>query len=165
MTIQPNNDIDARSQTIPGRLVGVYKHTIPALSVSDTAVPYIHNTSPAFDTPSFNMRSCLSSSTTLLATLGLAGLSSARKCQNMTVEVPVDARNAVFNLTAPASNIEVTDFILNLAQQGHNFSSTVLTGVSGPTMSNVCPPYVRAILSSAIVCEYQKDLSSRGYVL
>lgn len=76
------------------------------------------------------MRLCLSSSTTLSAALGLAVLSSARKCQNMTVEVPVDARNAVFNLTAPSTNIEVTNFILNQAQQGHNYSSTILTGVS-----------------------------------
>ncbi|KAJ4423307.1 hypothetical protein N0V82_002034 [Gnomoniopsis sp. IMI 355080] len=74
------------------------------------------------------MRSCLSSSTTLSAILGLAVLSSARKCQNMTVEVPVDARNAVFNLSAPTSNIEVTNFVLNLAQQGNNYSSTILSG-------------------------------------
>ncbi|KAJ4389558.1 hypothetical protein N0V93_007028 [Gnomoniopsis smithogilvyi] len=74
------------------------------------------------------MRSCPSSSTTLSAILGLAVLSSARSCQNITVEVPVDARNAVFNLTAPSSNIAVTNYILNQAQQGHNYSSTILTG-------------------------------------
>lgn len=112
------------------------------------------------------MRVCLSSSSTLSAVLGLAVLSSARKCQNMTVEVPVDARNAVFNLTAPSNNIEVTNYILDLAQQGHNLSSTVLTGVSGThNAQHSCAPSVNVMLSSVVVCEYQEDLSYCGNLL
>lgn len=76
------------------------------------------------------MISAFMPSQALTAILGLAALSSARKCQNMTVQVPVDSRNAVFSLKAPASNIEVTNFALNMTQQGHNFTAAVLTGVS-----------------------------------
>lgn len=70
--------------------------------------------------------------TTFSAALCLAAVSSASKCQNLTVLVPVDARNAVFNLTAPTSNIEVTNVVLDLTQQGHNLTDEVLTGVSEP---------------------------------
>lgn len=62
--------------------------------------------------------------------LGLASVASARKCTNLVVDVTTDARNAVFNLTAPKSNIEVTDFVLDLTQQGHNATKEFLTGVS-----------------------------------
>lgn len=60
--------------------------------------------------------------------LGLASLASARNCANLTVEVTVDARNAVFNLTAPTNNIEVTNFILDFTRPGHNLTEEVLTG-------------------------------------
>lgn len=76
------------------------------------------------------MRPFISAITVLAGSLGLAALASARKCMNLTVEVTVDARNAVFNLTAPASDIEVTNFILDFTQQSHNISAEYLTGVS-----------------------------------
>lgn len=60
--------------------------------------------------------------------LGLASLTSARNCMNLTVEVTVDARNAVFNLTAPTSNIEVTSLILDFTRSGHNLTEEYLTG-------------------------------------
>lgn len=66
------------------------------------------------------------------AVLGLAALSYAstdRNCVNLTVEVPIIARDAVFNLTAPGSNIEVTNFVLDLTRQGHNLTNEVLTEV------------------------------------
>lgn len=65
--------------------------------------------------------------------LVLAALSSAnpgRQCIDMTIEVPVVARNAVFNLTAPKNNIEVTNFVLEQTRQGHDFTNEVLTGYS-----------------------------------
>lgn len=64
--------------------------------------------------------------------LVLAALSSAnpgRQCIDMTIEVPVVARNAVFNLTAPKNNIEVTNYVLEQTRQGHDFTNEVLTGV------------------------------------
>lgn len=38
------------------------------------------------------------------AVLFLVGLSCARKCTELSVEVPVVSRNAVFNRTAPTDN-------------------------------------------------------------
>lgn len=57
-----------------------------------------------------------------------AGLASARKCQNITVPVSISARNGVFNLAIPQSNIDVTNFIVDLAEQGVNYTQAVLTG-------------------------------------
>lgn len=57
-----------------------------------------------------------------------AGLASARYCQNITIPVTISARNAVFNIAAPQTNIAVTDFILQLSQQSSNYSDAVLTG-------------------------------------
>lgn len=66
-------------------------------------------------------------------------LASARKCMNLTVEVTVDARNSVFNLTAPASDIDVTDFILNSSQVGQNSTKRYFTGeVSGQFLHPLC---------------------------
>ncbi|POS70268.1 hypothetical protein DHEL01_v211339 [Diaporthe helianthi] len=64
------------------------------------------------------------------ALLALASLSSARRCTDLTVEVPVVARNAFFNIRAPTNNIEVTDFILNYTRQGYNFTNDLLQGYS-----------------------------------
>ncbi|KAI9692423.1 MAG: hypothetical protein M1822_006654 [Bathelium mastoideum] len=66
---------------------------------------------------------------TLLTALTVAfDLATARKCQNVTVPVSISARQGIFNLKAPASNIEVTDFILNATQQGVNATKEILTG-------------------------------------
>jgi len=60
----------------------------------------------------------------------LVAASHARKCHNLTVPVAVSSRNAVFNLKAPATDIEMTNFFLDWTQQGHNYSNQILTGVS-----------------------------------
>lgn len=81
----------------------------------------------------------VSTLSTIGAILSLAALGStqtARNCTEISIEVPVVARNAVFNLKAPENNIDVTNFILGLAQQGHNLTSEVLAGVSKHTLSN-----------------------------
>lgn len=59
---------------------------------------------------------------------GGSGSSSGRRfqCQNLTVPVTISARNAVFDVSTPQTNIQVTDFILNLSQQGHNYTDDVL---------------------------------------
>ena len=67
----------------------------------------------------------LFTATALLLSLGVA---SARQCQNVTVPVQISARNGVFGISIPQTNIDVTNFILNLVQQGHNYSEAVLQG-------------------------------------
>lgn len=84
------------------------------------------------------MKPFVTSPARVTAVLGLAAVSSARHCQNITVEVPVDSRNAVFNLTAPATNIDVTNFVLDLTQNGHNLTNQVLTGVSELVSRGAC---------------------------
>ncbi|KAK5111813.1 hypothetical protein LTR62_004733 [Meristemomyces frigidus] len=66
--------------------------------------------------------------TTAASIATFAGLASARCCQNITVEVDINARNAKFNQSTPATNIEVTNFILNMTQQGQNYTAKVLAG-------------------------------------
>lgn len=107
------------------------------------------------------MKSSLTSSASLAAVLGLAALSSARHCQNITVQVPVDSRNAVFNRTAPATNIDVTNFVLDLTRQGHNLTNEVLTGVS----ERCSQRYLSVVLISFAVRQYQEYLQRCGDIL
>jgi pimeloyl-ACP methyl ester carboxylesterase len=57
-----------------------------------------------------------------------AGAASARRCQNITIPVTISARNAVFNVAVPQTNIAVTEFMINLSQQDSNYSAALLTG-------------------------------------
>ena len=66
------------------------------------------------------------SSLTLLTFLTASA--AAKKCMNASVPVDLSARQAVFDLDVPQKNLEVTDFVLNMTQQGRNFSDIVLTG-------------------------------------
>jgi hypothetical protein len=66
----------------------------------------------------------------LLSALSLASLALARNCQNITVELDLSARNSVFDLEIPKTNIEITEFVLELTKQGANYGSSILTGVS-----------------------------------
>lgn len=65
----------------------------------------------------------------LLPIMGLAAIASARQCQNLTINLDLSARNGVFDLETPVTNIDVTDYILNLAKQGNNYTDSILTGV------------------------------------
>jgi len=67
----------------------------------------------------------LSSVTTLALLLAPA---AAKRCINATIPLNLSARQAVFNLAMPQTNLEVTDFILNMTRQGGNFTNEVLTG-------------------------------------
>ncbi|KAK0852717.1 hypothetical protein LTS02_012288, partial [Friedmanniomyces endolithicus] len=66
--------------------------------------------------------------TSATAVAAFAGIAAARQCQNITVEVDVSAGNGVFNQTTPVTNIDVTNFLLNLVQAGKNYSAAVLEG-------------------------------------
>ena len=69
----------------------------------------------------------------LLSTAGLLLLGLkfvvARNCQNLTVDVSVTARNAVFdNIETPETDLEVTAFVLGATQQGVNGTEKALSG-------------------------------------
>jgi hypothetical protein len=66
--------------------------------------------------------------TSITALALVAASASAKQCINATVPVNLVARQAVFNLAVPQTNLEATDFILNMTQQGRNFTDLVLTG-------------------------------------
>ncbi|PMD34672.1 hypothetical protein L207DRAFT_588186 [Hyaloscypha variabilis F] len=70
---------------------------------------------------------------TLTVLAVLAASSSAKQCINATVPVTLSAQQAVFNLAVPQTNLEATDFILNMTQQGRNFTDVVLTGYNTTT--------------------------------
>ncbi|KAH9832753.1 putative alpha beta-hydrolase protein [Teratosphaeria destructans] len=65
---------------------------------------------------------------TAAAVAALAAMAEARRCQNLTVPITASARNGVFNVSTPVTNIDVTNFILDLTQQGKNYSANTLTG-------------------------------------
>lgn len=67
--------------------------------------------------------------TVAAAVAALTSAVEAYKCQNLTVPITVSARQGQYSISAPGSNIEVTNFVLNLAQQGANYTQQVLTGV------------------------------------
>jgi pimeloyl-ACP methyl ester carboxylesterase len=62
------------------------------------------------------------------AVLVACRIATARQCENMTIPVSISARNGVFSVSVPQTNIDVTNFILDTTQQGGNYSQTVLTG-------------------------------------
>lgn len=80
----------------------------------------------------------------ILSLAALVSAGTARKCADVTIEVPLVARNAVFNRKAPENNIEITNFILDLTRQGHNLTNEVLAGVSIPSSLSTPPPRVHA---------------------
>ncbi|ROT43240.1 alpha/beta-hydrolase [Sodiomyces alkalinus F11] len=59
---------------------------------------------------------------------GFSVLAAARRCQNLTVEVDISARNGVFDIETPVTDIDVTDFIFEMGTQGRNYSDEHLTG-------------------------------------
>lgn len=65
-----------------------------------------------------------------LTLLALAACAAAKQCLNQTVPVSLSARQAVFDIAIPQTNLEVTDFILNMTTQGKNFTNIALTGYS-----------------------------------
>ncbi|KAH6660276.1 Alpha/Beta hydrolase protein [Truncatella angustata] len=59
---------------------------------------------------------------------GFAAAAAARQCQNLTIPITISARNGIFNLAAPETNVDVTNFILDLTQPGNNLTNKALTG-------------------------------------
>lgn len=63
----------------------------------------------------------------LLLALNLS-IAVARNCRNITIQVSIESRNAEFSLSPAQCDSEVADFLLSAAQQGHNITTSVLTG-------------------------------------
>ncbi len=93
-----------------------------------------------------------------LALAFFAGSAVAKQCTNMTVAVEISARNAIFNIDIPQTNLDATNFIQNLTRQGQNFSEDALSGyatTSGtynistqfcvPSATNVTNPTVQVL--------------------
>ena len=93
-----------------------------------------------------------------LALAVLVGSSAAKQCTNMTVPVTISARNGIFDIAIPQTNLDATTFIQNLTRQGQNFSEVALSGyatTSGtynisaqfcvPSAGNVSNPTVQVL--------------------
>ena len=59
-----------------------------------------------------------------------AATAAARRCQNLTIPISIKAENQQFDLMPPKSDIEVTNFILDLARPMNNLADDLFTGVS-----------------------------------
>ena len=47
---------------------------------------------------------------------------AAKRCVNITIPVDVSARNGIFDVQVPHSNLDVTQFALNLTNARGNFT-------------------------------------------
>lgn len=86
----------------------------------------------------------------------LAGLATARQCTNLTIPISITGRNGVFSLATPESSIDITNFNLRQARQGHNLTAELLTGYA-----DVSGNYE----ISATLCNPDKGASSTVQVL
>ncbi|KAE9366140.1 hypothetical protein N431DRAFT_487975 [Stipitochalara longipes BDJ] len=106
----------------------------------------------------------------------LSASASAKRCINAIVPVNLSARQAVFNLAVPQTNLEATDFILNMTQQGRNFTDIVLTGYNTttgtynistqfcmPTNANSTNPTVQVLTHGIGFDKTYWDLSFNNY--
>ncbi|KAI1142438.1 hypothetical protein F5Y05DRAFT_409584 [Hypoxylon sp. FL0543] len=73
-------------------------------------------------------------SSILLASL--AAVATARNCKNLTVPISISARNTNFTLQAPATNIDVTNFVLDYSQAGVNFTQQALGPNAAPNSTS-----------------------------
>ncbi len=73
----------------------------------------------------------------LVLTVFSAAAAMARQCQNLTIPVSISARNGRFDFQIPENDTEVTNFVLNLTQPGHNLTAELLTGVSSPSLWSI----------------------------
>lgn len=63
----------------------------------------------------------------------LAATTTAKICINATVPVTISARQAVFDIEVPTTNLTTPDFFLNVTQQGRNFTDIALSGYQTTT--------------------------------
>lgn len=110
----------------------------------------------------------------LIGTLSyFATTATAKTCTNATVPVTISARQAVFDIEVPTTNLTTPDFFLNVTQQGRNFTDIALSGYQTTTgtyniSTMYCKPdadnssnptiqvcFLFSWVSSDILCIYQ----------
>lgn len=64
-----------------------------------------------------------------VALVAFATAVAARKCHDLTIPISISARNAVFDLPALVSELDVTNFFLDFVRPGVNTTDKYLTGV------------------------------------
>ncbi|POR32810.1 Uncharacterized protein TPAR_06992 [Tolypocladium paradoxum] len=64
----------------------------------------------------------------LAVLLALAAAAAAKHCRNITVPVSISARNGVFDIQPPKTEIEVTDFFFNFSKQNSNYTQSITNG-------------------------------------
>ncbi|OTA63563.1 hypothetical protein K449DRAFT_368356 [Hypoxylon sp. EC38] len=72
----------------------------------------------------------------ILLLASLTAVATARNCQNLTVPISISARNTNFSLQAPATNVDVSNFILNFSQPGVNFTEQALGPNGAPNSTS-----------------------------
>ena len=64
----------------------------------------------------------------LVTTVLASSLVSAKSCKDVTVQLNLTARTAVYDIPILVSDSDATTFVQNLTQQGQNFSEIALSG-------------------------------------
>ena len=62
----------------------------------------------------------------------VSSVAAAIRCQDFTVSMDLTARSAILDLPVLTTEAEVTEFHLNLAQQGNNYTDKLLKAVCEP---------------------------------
>lgn len=60
----------------------------------------------------------------------LIAVSSAKKCQLLTVPISITGENYKLDVKAPSTKLEATSFIQNVVQPGREYAKEVNKGVS-----------------------------------
>lgn len=92
-----------------------------------------------------------------MPSIASSGIRSSKACHDLTFQIPVTARNGVFdNIATPKTNLEATTFGQAASQQGFNGTKEALTGYA--TISNTYS-------ISATYCMPNSSSTTRGTVL
>ncbi|PHH75948.1 hypothetical protein CDD82_4211 [Ophiocordyceps australis] len=60
--------------------------------------------------------------------LALASAVAAKRCREIVVPVDISSSNTVYDVATPRTEIDTTNFFLNLARQNSNYSATIAKG-------------------------------------
>ncbi|KAI1386512.1 Alpha/Beta hydrolase protein [Hypoxylon trugodes] len=66
---------------------------------------------------------------------GFAAVASARNCKNLTIPLTISSVNTKFTLKAPSTNIDVTNFVLDLVQAGANYTNEIVADPPSATVT------------------------------
>lgn len=74
-----------------------------------------------------------------LLVAAITAVAEARQCTNIMVPVSLESRNGKFDVRPPETEIEATNFALELTRQGRNYTDVILDEVrfSRPAEVNI----------------------------